>query len=158
MIEKEELLSIVPHRGKMLLLSRVIEYDLMKRTLTAECDVTEDCLFYDPALGGVPAWVSFEYMAQTIGALSGIWVRENGEEPKLGFILSISSMHIGLPFFKAGSKVEIRVKEAGYLDQVHNFDGIALLNGRKVMEGKLTVMDASDEQIKSLLKEYDSIG
>ena len=153
MLEGEELTSIVPHRGRMLLLTGIKEYNLEQRTLCAESRITEDCLFYDPAIGGVPAWVGFEFMAQAIGALSGLWGRERGEKPKIGFILSVSSMQIGLPFFKTGSTVELRVKENGRMDQIYSFDGEAFLEGRKVMEGKLTVMDANDEQVKSMIKE-----
>ena len=155
MIEKEELESIVPHRGTMLLLHRINEYNLEDWTLRAETHVTEDCLFYDPAIGGVPAWVGFEFLAQAIGALMGIWIREKGEKPKIGFILSVSSMRIGLPFFKAGSTVELRVKESGRMDQVYNFEGEAFLEGKKVLEGKLTVIEANDELVKSLTREHE---
>ena len=151
-LEKEELETVVPHRGKMLLLSRVSWYSLEERTLCAESSISEDCLFYDPAIGGVPAWVGFEFLAQAIGALSGLWSREKNEPPKIGFILSISSMRIELPFFKAGSTVELKVKENSRMDMVYNFEVEAFLEGRKVLGGKLTVMDASDEQIESMRK------
>ena len=153
MIEKEEPANIIPHRGKMLLLSRIKGYDLEERTLSAECDITENCLFYDPVNGGVPSWVAFEFIAQAISALSGIWTRKMGEKPKIGFILSISSMKSLISFFKAGSTVEIKVKESGRMDLVYNFDGEAHINGKKVLEGKITVMDETDEQVKSIIEE-----
>ena len=156
--EKEELCSLIPHRDRMLLLTRINGYNLEERSLSAEYHITGDCLFYDPAIGGVPAWAGFEFMAQAISALSGLWGRETGEKPKIGFILSISSMGFEVPFFKDGSIVEVKVKESGRMDQVYSFEGEAFLEGRKVVEGKLTVMDATDEQIKSLIKEHDSIG
>ena len=154
MIEKEELLSIVPHRGRMLLLSRVKGYNVKERSLEAEFDITEDCLFYDSAAAGVPAWVGIEFIAQAIAALAGLRGREKGEEPQLGFILSISSVETELSFFRAGSTVEIKVKEKGYMDAVHSFEGRIFLEGRKVLEGSLTVMDADNEQIQALKKEH----
>ena len=157
-VEKEEISSLMPHSGRMLLLQRITGYNLEERTLCAECHITADCLFYDPAIGGVPAWVGFEFMVQAISALLGLWGRIRGEPPKIGFILSISSMQMELPFFKAGSTVEIRVKGSGSMDMVYTYEGELFLEGRKVMEGKLTVMDSNDEQIKLSIKENNQIG
>ena len=158
MIEKDEIVSFLPHRGRMLLLDKINSYNLEERTICAEYHITEECLFYDPAIKAVPAWVGFEFIAQTISALMGLWYRARGEEPKIGFILSISSMKMALPFFKTGSIVELRVKEGDCMNQVFTYEGEAFLEGRKVIEGKLMVMEANEEQIKSMLKENDSIG
>jgi len=155
--EKENLLSIVPHRNKMLLLSRIKEYNLEERTIEAEYHITEDCLFYDPAAAGVPAWAGFEFIAQAISAFSGIRDRENGIPPKMGFILSVSSMRIGLPFFKTGSTVEIKTKEIGRMDLACTFEGEILLEGRKILEGKLTVMEIEHEQAQAMKKDYHAV-
>jgi len=139
--------SIVPHKGKMLLLSRIISYDLEEQTLCAEYDITENCIFYDPVIEGVPAWVGFEFIAQAIAALSGLRGHESGEEPKIGYILSVSSMQIDCHFFQAGNTVQINVKESGCMDEVHNFEGTVFLEGKKVLDGKLTVI--VDSKIKT---------
>jgi predicted hotdog family 3-hydroxylacyl-ACP dehydratase len=122
LIEKEELQTLIPHRGKMMLLSRVIEYDL-EGSIRAEYDITEHCLFYDPATGGVPAWTGFEFMAQAISALSGIRDRERGQKPKIGFILGVSSMKIEIPFFAPGSPVEVRMNELDRTDMIYTYSG-----------------------------------
>ena len=158
MIEKEELAGLVPHKGRMLLLTRINEYNLEEQTLHAEYHITEDCLFYDAAVGGVPAWVAFEFMAQAIAALSGLRGRQRAEKPSIGFILGVSSLQIGLPFFTTGSTVELKVKESGCMDQVFSFYGEAFLEGRKVLEGKLTVMEVHDGQLQSFIKENRQIG
>ena len=155
MIEKEELQTIIPHSGKMLLLTRVNEYNLKERTLCAEYHITEDCLFYDPSVGSVPAWAGFEFIAQAISALSGIRDREMGIKPRMGFILSIPSMKIEVPVFKLGSVVELRVKEDDRVDLVYTFNGEAYLEGKKAMEGKLMVMEIDEENLNSLKKEYE---
>ena len=151
MIEKEELQTLIPHKGKMLLLSRVIEYDI-DYGIRAEYDITEHCLFYDPAIDGVPSWAGFEIMAQAISVLSGIRGRERNEKPKMGCILSIQSMRMEIPLFKNGSTVEVRMKEIDCTDMIYTFKGEAFLKDRKVMEGKLMVMEFSDEQFKSLIR------
>jgi len=148
-IEKEELQTLIPHQGKMLLLSRVIEYDI-EHGIRAEYDITRNCLFYDPVTDGVPTWAGFECMAQAVSVLSGIKSREKGEKPKLGFLLSVPSMRITIPLLKPGSSVEVRVQEVDCTEMIYTFEGTALVEGKKVMEGKLMVMEVSDEQFKML--------
>ena len=153
MIDKEELQTLIPHRGKMLLLSRVIEYEI-ERSIRAEYDISGDCIFYDPAVGGVPAWAGFEFMAQAISVLSGIRGREKGEKPKAGFILSIPFMQISIPVFRLGSSVEVRVEAYDCIDLIYTFGGEAFLDGKKVMEGKLLVMEITEERFKSMIEEH----
>ena len=148
-IEKEELQTIIPHKGKMLLLDRVIEYN-NDHSLRAEYDITGNCIFYDPAIEGVPAWAAFEIMAQAVSALTGIKSRERGEKPKIGFILSIPSMRMEIPFFKNGSLVEVRVKETDCTDMIYTFDGEAFLEGRKIMEGNLMVIEVSEARFNEM--------
>jgi len=145
MIEKEELLSVIPHRGKMMLLTRIIDCDLERKNIEAEYHVTEKCLFYDPAADGVPSWVGFEFIAQAISAFIGVRDR-NEKSPKSGYILTISQMRLGLPFFKTGSIIRIKSWEVEGVDPVYVFQGEIFLDGEKVIEGKLTVMDVKDEQ------------
>ena len=140
----EELQSLIPHRGKMLLLSRVKEYNSMEGSLCAEYDITEQCIFYDKIVKGVPAWVGFEFMAQAISVLSGIRNRELGRKPKMGFILSIPFMRLDIPVFELGRTVELRIKENDSLDLIYTFGGEAFLDGVKVMEGKLMVMETNE--------------
>jgi predicted hotdog family 3-hydroxylacyl-ACP dehydratase len=157
LIEKEELLTIMPHSGKMLLISRIKCYNLEERIIHAEYDITEDCLFYDPVLAGVPAWVGFEFIAQAIAAISGLICRERGEKPKLGFILSVSAIKTEIPFFRAGSTVEIKAKEVCCIDSIYTFGGEVLLEEKKAIEGKLMLFDVGDEKLQILKKEYGAI-
>ena len=147
-IEKEGLPSVVPHRGKMLLLSRIVGYDLEERSIEAEYHITKDCVFYDSAADGVPAWVGFEFIAQSISAFSGIRDREKGRPPKIGFVLAVSKLRMGLSFFKAGSTVTIRSKEVDNMSPVFVFEGGIFVDGEKVLDGKLTVMEVDDENAK----------
>ena len=71
-ISENEIADYLPHRGKMLLLSRITNYDMEKRIITGEYDITEKCIFYEKEGDGIPSWVSFELMAQTVCALTGI--------------------------------------------------------------------------------------
>jgi predicted hotdog family 3-hydroxylacyl-ACP dehydratase len=152
LIEQEELQTLIPHKGKMMLLDRIIEYDI-EHSIRAEYNVTRDCIFYDPVLDGVPAWVGFEFMAQAISALTGIRKRAKGEKPNIGFILSIPSIRMEIPLFKNGSSVEVHVEEIDCTDMISTYVGWAFLENKKVMEGKLMVMEVSDDKFKNLIGE-----
>ena len=155
MIKKEDIQTLIPHRGKMLLLSNIIDYNPDEPSLTAEYHITEDCLFFNGAVGGVPAWAAFECIAQAFSALSGIRGRQTGEssalasgvKPKIGFILSVSKMQIFIPVIKPGSTIVIKVKELDNIDLVSDFYGTIFLEDTKVLEGKITVMAANEGEL-----------
>ena len=153
MIDRDEVLTLIPHRGKMLLLSKVNSYDYKEMHLCAEYHVTPDCIFLDPAIGGVPSWAGFEFIAQAISVLSGIRYRELGIKPRLGFILSIPSMKMEIPFFKPGTCVELRVKLKDATDPIYTFAGEAFVEGKKAIEGKLMVMEINEENYGNLCRE-----
>jgi predicted hotdog family 3-hydroxylacyl-ACP dehydratase len=145
-IEKNDLSSVIPHRGRMMLLTRVTSYSLEDWSLEAEYQIDKDCIFYDTLSSGVPSWAGFEFMAQAISAFVGIKIRELGEEPKMGFILSVSSMKFEIPVFKTGDSAQIEVRKIGEMDNVYTFEGKINVNGCKALEGKLTVMEIAHEQ------------
>jgi predicted hotdog family 3-hydroxylacyl-ACP dehydratase len=149
MIERDELLRFVPHRGKMLMLSRVLEYDLEKGTVRAEYDGGASCLFYEPGLGGIPTWAGFELMAQSIAALWGIdyWVK--GKPPKPGVILSVSGMEIFEPVIRTKSLIE--AAEDTPLGEIFTFDARVSCGGRLFAAAKLTVMEV--DNMEALLKQ-----
>jgi predicted hotdog family 3-hydroxylacyl-ACP dehydratase len=155
LIELEEIKTIIPHRGKMLLLSRIIDYNT-NGNLKAEYDITEDCLFYDPTLNGIPAFVGLELIAQSVSALSGIRDRELGKKPSIGFILSIPLMQIQIPVLKTGSIAEIFVKQCDLTEMIYTFDGEVYIEGEKALTGKLMVMeiDENDERFKDFISNF----
>ena len=146
MIDRDELYSLVPHRGKMFLLSRILEFNSVEYSAQAEYDVREDCLFYDPAIGGVPSWVCIEFAAQVVSAVFGLKRREIGKEPRLGFILSVSMMKTGIPVFNAGSTLAIEVKKINCMDLTYTFDCSAFLDGKNVFKAQITAVDVDDEK------------
>jgi predicted hotdog family 3-hydroxylacyl-ACP dehydratase len=129
----------------MLLLDRITEYD-SEGSIRTEFDITEDCLFYNPEIKGVPSWAGFEFMAQTISAFSGLRGRITGIKPKIGFILSVPLMRMYIPVFKTGGVADIRMKECDHTDQIYTFEGEIFLEDKKAMEGKLMVMEILDEK------------
>jgi predicted hotdog family 3-hydroxylacyl-ACP dehydratase len=140
MINRKELASLVPHKGKMLLLSRILSWDPEKHRLKAEYDITRDCLFFNKERQGIPAWAGFELMAQSISAFSGLIGRAHGKGPRFGFILSVSGLVLHLPVLQG--TVRIEVEEETVVDNVYSFRGCVFSGQTKAVTAKLTVMEA----------------
>jgi predicted hotdog family 3-hydroxylacyl-ACP dehydratase len=143
---KDLVSELVPHKGKMLLLDCVCNYDFKEVKITTEVHVTRDSLFYDENLGGVPVWVAFEYMAQSISALSGLYGRSKGEAPKLGFIMSVSSFNAKIPVFKDGETVTVTVHETVRMDAAVTFDGSAMVGETLAATATLNTVEVDDPQ------------
>lgn len=110
-IEHDELINLLPHKGKMFLLSRVISYDIKSYSITTEYDIKKECIFYEPENDGVPCWVAFELMAQSISAMSGIAHHIRGDSPLPGVILSVVGFDSAVSYFKNNATVRISVSQ-----------------------------------------------
>ena len=111
-IERPDIANYLPHKDSMLLLDRILDYDIPKGVLVSEVDIGSGDLFYNTALSGVAAWTGFEYMAQSIAALSGVHAKTVLDtEPKIGFIMSIRSFETKVPSYPAGKTARIRVSQ-----------------------------------------------
>ena len=143
---KESVSELVPHKGKMFLLNRICDYDLEINSITTEIDITRDNLFYEEELGGVPAWVAFEYMAQSVSALSGLQGRTKSEKPKVGFIMSVSGFNADVPVFKLGETVVVNVLEKTRNDNAVTFEGSATVNGTLAVTAKLNTVEVEDSK------------
>jgi len=119
---EEPLEQIVPHRGKMLLLSKVLSFDAKNNSLLASVDISQNSFFYDDKLNGVPVWVGFEYMAQAIAALNGKSDLAKGLKLGFGFILSVSNFIANVSCFKPNSTILIYVEKEFYMDNMFRFN------------------------------------
>ena len=140
-IETEELLTLVPHRGKMFLIDRIQDYDIDAWTVTSETKLSESNLYYDKNLGGMPNYVLFEFIAQTVSAITGIVTREKQLPVNMGFILSVSSLHFSQPLVKAGQTVTVHAWRTGEAGAVYSFDARVSADGEEIGGGTLTVME-----------------
>lgn len=87
--------ELVPHAGKMSLLSTIVGYG--EEWLHAEVEISSDSMFADSY--GVPSWIGLEYMAQTISAYAGLQERLNGGNPKIGFLLGSRKYQCSKDYF-----------------------------------------------------------
>lgn len=151
---REAVGAVVPHKNSMLLLDRIAAYDVQKRFLVSEYDITSNCIFFDPELNGVPSWVGFEFMAQSISALSGICGKYDGAPIRPGLILSVSNLRIDMPLFKSGTTVVINVFEECRVDTIFTFSCTLSQNGKQAVSAKLMVMETDD--LSQLRSQHDA--
>lgn len=97
--------DLVPHSGKMSLLSTIVDYG--DEWLQAEVHITLDSMFADAH--GVPAWVGLEYMAQSIAAWAGLQERLNGGKPKIGLLLGSRKYICNTDYFASGQTLMLNV-------------------------------------------------
>lgn len=98
-----EIERVVPHRGTMCLLDRLLAWD--DEDVAAEVVVPADGLFSGPE--GMPAWVGIEYMAQAVAAWAGCRARAEGREPSIGFLLGSRRYESSRPHFAPGLRLRV---------------------------------------------------
>ncbi len=153
-VEKEQLKDLVPQKGKMFLLDSVESYDLKTMTITCLKEISEDNIFYKADLEGIPAFTSFEMMAQAIAALQTIKkIKNQEEEPNPGVILTLSKFKSNIHSFSKGTEVCIQAEEE------YNSNGLccyicqAFARGKEAeaVKTKITAMEIKD--LSDLLKQ-----
>jgi len=141
---EEPLEKLVPHRGKMLLLSKILSFDEKNYSLWASVDISHNSFFYDDTLNGVPVWVGFEYMAQAIAALNGKSDLAKGQEPGFGFILSVSNFIASTPCFKPNSTILVYVEEAFEMDKIFMFNCSIKQGEEELVKASLSAVKIKD--------------
>jgi predicted hotdog family 3-hydroxylacyl-ACP dehydratase len=95
--------DLVPHRGTMSWLDRILSVDTER--VMAEADIREDSLFLRD--GQLAAWIGIEYMAQTIAAWAGHRARREGRAIALGFLVGTRRYDVHRQSFKSGECLRI---------------------------------------------------
>jgi predicted hotdog family 3-hydroxylacyl-ACP dehydratase len=127
--------DILFHEAPMILIDRVEAYD--DRTVQSSVEITPDSPFL--ANDTVPAYVSVEYMAQSIAAYSGIKARSSGEEVKIGYLASIRKIDFNAPHFVIGDKLNITVKMIWNETPMAVFDCVIEVQDKVVASARLNV-------------------
>lgn len=159
-IGENEIAEYLPHRGKMLLLSRITDYDMEKRIITGEYDITKDCIFYEKEGDGIPSWVSFELMAQTICALTGIAHKLFGRKILPGMILSVTNFKTKTEWLKCGTTVKMTMTEdyRDDEDSLYNYIGelwTAENTGEPAVTAKISAIEIESlEQLREIRGRY----
>ncbi len=99
--------QLLPHRAPMLLLDTMLGCG--EESASARVTIGERTPFCDAGLGGVPAWVGVEYMAQTIGAWAGARRLAHGESVLIGFLLGARRYESSAELFPVGSELDVHI-------------------------------------------------
>lgn len=151
-LEKAELDKYMPHKGKMFLLSRMTDFDLEKEFIETEFDVEKECIFFEPENDGVPNWMGFELMAQTVSAFTGILNHLKGRPSLPGMILSVSDFNANTEFYKRGSTVRISVLKDFYDAETKIYRYVCTIKEGdcELADAKITVMEV--ESFNNIVK------
>lgn len=115
-----DLEKILPHDRPMILVDDIKEINLDEKYLIAEVKITEDKIFFDKTINGVPYLSGIEYMAQTIGCYA--FYRAQRTEPKLGFLLGTRSYKSNINKFENGKTYTVKVSEIYGDSELVSFD------------------------------------
>lgn len=133
--------SIVPHAGKMSLLSRVIEGD--EESIVVEADIHADSPLYSG--GGIGGWVGIEYMAQAIAAWAGWRASLKGEPPRIGLLLGTRRYECSRPLFVVGETLRIEARQVLWSESgLAQFECRIQVDGDEVATAALTVFEPHD--------------
>lgn len=140
-IEREELSTLVPHKGKMFIIDRITDADAQNWKIESETTITENFMFYEKSVDGAPNYALFEVAAQTVSALTGLYARENNLKPNMGFILSVSNLSFDIDVIKTGTTVKVSAIREAVVDNVYSFTVRFYIDKNEFGKGKLTVME-----------------
>ncbi|MCO5095184.1 MAG: hotdog family protein [Xanthomonadaceae bacterium] len=95
--------TVMPHRGAMRLVDRVLEHDA--EAISVEARVRADGPFHVD--GGLPAYVGVELMAQAIACWAGVRARAQGLAPPVGFLLGTRRYEAHVQVFGIGEVLRV---------------------------------------------------
>ena len=147
--------ELLPQAEPMILLTGY-EVPLSEDAVAAFVDVTTASPFYEQALGGVPACVALEYMAQTMALLVGLRDRRRGQKPRIGFVLGSRKLETKIPCFRDGERYRISATCTYEDESFGSFDCIVTdRNGAGVAKATMTAFQPEGEMTSARLKEYE---
>ncbi|MEX3955114.1 beta-hydroxyacyl-ACP dehydratase [Trinickia sp. EG282A] len=136
--------EILPHRGTMLLLERVLAFD--DAALVAQARV-DRAAWYADAAGAMPAWIGIELMAQAIAAHVGLAALRAGGRARPGVLLGSSRYEAHRSAFADGSRLRVEAKELLRSEQGHGAYECAIeAEGERVAQAVIKVFQPSDFQ------------
>ena len=131
---------LVPHRGGMLWIDRVLHCDADH--VVAEATVHAHHLLADESDPGLPAWLGIEYMAQGIAAWAGGRALSRGEPVKPGFLLGTRRYHCHQPWLPFGLRLRIECHRELMGDNGLGMFACRLLDGeREIASANVSVFE-----------------
>lgn len=131
------------------------EEPVSEEAVVAFVDVGKAAPFYEQALGGVPACVALEYMAQTMALLVGLRDRRRGQKPRIGFVLGSRKLETKIPCFCDGERYRI-LAMCTYEDESFGSFDCTITDGRgeTVATATMTAFQPEGEITTEKIKEF----
>lgn len=138
-----DIVDILPHNPPMILIDRVVDYNIEEKWLISQVVIDEKGVFFDKELDGISSVVGIEYMAQTIGCYAFF---SNGcKPPKIGFLLGSRLYNTGIDVFKNGEVYSVKVNEIFTDEQIVAFDCIIFDNDEEEVASATVNVYQSDD-------------
>lgn len=99
--------ELLPHRGRMLLIDRLLSHDGQATTCRVRADGEAWLAAED---GTLPAWLALEYMAQCLAADEGLRAREAGEPPVRGLLVGARHIELMRPRLAPGQALTVTTR------------------------------------------------
>jgi len=133
----------IPHQPPMRLIDEIISAADDRVCVAAQ--ITRDNIFFDPAEGGVPAWVGIEYMAQAAAVWVGRHCEQLGRPIQPAFLISSRQLTAEVPVFAEGEALRITVIAALVEPPIVAFRGsITIESGQKLVEAIFSAYQPED--------------
>ncbi len=127
--------ELLPHTAPMILIDQIVAHqeDFIHTIVT----IHNESPFFES--GGVPSYIAFEYMAQTIGIWNGLFARKNNKEPKIGFLLGSRQINLEVSSFKKGDVLNVYGKLQYNDGEMASFDCWLESDEKKIAQANLNV-------------------
>jgi len=130
--------ELVPHRGDMSWLSRIVQVD--DHAAVAEADIRKGMFFLKDGRLGV--WTGVEFMAQTVAAWAGYRARREGRSLVIGMLVGSRKYETYCQYFSVGQTIRIESQLELLADNgLGIFDCKISLCGKVVACARLSVFE-----------------
>ena len=127
--------DVLPHGDLAILLDDLVAFE--EDFLEAVVQINPTASFYDADMGGVPAWIGIEYMAQTVAAWAGARRLHHSKTIVPGFLLGAQRYECAQPVFLDGQKLTVKI----WL-QLESSEGLGSFNCEIIDESQVLVAEA----------------
>ncbi|MDB4987019.1 MAG: thioester dehydrase [Myxococcaceae bacterium] len=127
--------QLLPHRAPMLWVDSVISHD----GDDVHCRLTLRDSHVFVVNGEADPVVSIEWMAQTVGALVGLFDRSRDEPPRPGYLIAVPEATFLVDVFHVGDVLDLRAHRAWGDDTLASFEAEVERNGELVAKAQLSV-------------------
>jgi predicted hotdog family 3-hydroxylacyl-ACP dehydratase len=133
--------ELVPHRGNMSWLSRIVQID--EKCSIAEADIREDMFFLREGRLGV--WTGVEFMAQTVAAWAGGRAQRESRSVVIGMLVGSRLYQTHCQHFSVGQTLRIESQLELIADNgLGMFDCKISIDGAVLASARLSVFEPPD--------------